>query len=135
MVIINEQKYDLDRVETEWGTFTRKYKNQIKTGIAPRINFFLCRDNENIKLTLELTVTREEFKDMEIGIKKDLKEEIADIGFEDDKGWMSLIGNDYTFFITKINNEKFATKFRCNSNYETLNIDMDEVIEIVLPTN
>lgn len=135
MIKINDKDYKLEGLDCRWGKFTRTRNSIIKTGIAPRLFFFVGEENDSIELPLELTITLEEFKNMLVGEEFDMKEEVTDIGYSDNKGWLSLAGNNCTFKVTKLDLDKFLIKFKCDDSFENISFEINEEIKLEFPKN
>lgn len=133
MIKINNKDYTLEEVECQWGKFTRTYHSITKTGIAPRLFFIVGEESDSKNLLLELTITDEEFKNMLIGKELDMKDEVTDIGYADDKGWLSLPISDYVFKVTKLDSDKFLIKFKCCDSFEDITFEIDEKIKLEYP--
>lgn len=132
MIKINDKEYNLENLNCHWGKFTRTYHSITKTGIAPRL-FFIVDEGDIKELLLELTITDDEFKDMPIGKELDMHEEVTDIGYSDNKGWLTLNGCDYIFKVTKLDLDKFLIKFKCKDFFENLSFEIDEKIILEFP--
>ena len=133
MIKINDKEYNLENLNCHWGKFTRTYHSITKTGIAPRLFFTVDEGDNSKELLLELTITDDEFKDMPMGKELDMYEEVTDIGYSDNKGWLTLNGNDYTFKITKLDSNKFLIKFKCGDSFENLFFEIEEKIILEFP--
>ncbi|MCX4248701.1 MAG: hypothetical protein OSJ65_02925 [Bacilli bacterium] len=133
MIKINDKDYKLKELDCHWGKFTRTYHSVTKIGIAPRLFFFVGEEDNIKELLLELTITDEDFKNMPIGKELDMKEEVTDIGYSDNEGWLTLAGNDCTFKVTKLDSDKFSIKFKCGDSFENLFFEIDEEIKIEFP--
>ena len=101
----------------EWGKFTRIYHSVRKTGLAPRLFFIVDKKNSK-ELLLELTITDDEFKNMPLRKELDMYDEVMDIGYKDNEGWLHLNENAYTFNVTKLDSNEFLIKFKCGDSFE-----------------
>lgn len=135
MLKINNKDYKLEELDCRWGKFTRTYNSITKTGVAPRFFFFTSDNDDEIELLLELTITDQEFINMPLGKELDMKEEVTDIGYSDELGWLSLAGNKCEFKVTKIDLNKFLFKFKCEDSFENINFEINEEIKLELPQN
>jgi len=130
MIKINDKEYKTYNTKISWEKFISYKYNQKRTGIAPRILFYV----DNINIEIELSFSKDMFEEMEIGNKSNIKEYITDISFTDGKGWITLMDGKYDFNITKINNKNFLIDFYVNYNYleeDDYNIIITEEIEIL----
>ncbi len=135
MIKINDKDYKLESLDCHWGKFTRTHNSITKTGVAPRLFFLVGEEDSSKELLLELTITDEEFKKMPIGKELNMKEEVTDIGYDDDKGWLTLSGSDYMLKITKLDTDEFLIKFKCGDSYEQISFEIDEEIKLEFPQN
>ncbi len=133
MIKINGENYKLEEVECFWGEFTRTYHSVTKKGIAPRLFFFVGEESDSKELMLELTITDEEFKAMPLDVELDMKEEVVDIGYADDEGWLSLSGKKCVFKITKLGENNFLMKFSCGDDFEKITFEIEEEITFEYP--
>lgn len=91
-------------------------------------------EGDNSKeLLLELTITDDEFKDMPIGKELDMYEEVTDICYSDNKGWLTLIGSNYIFKVTKFDLDNFLIKFKCENSIENIFFEIEEKIILEFP--
>lgn len=91
-------------------------------------------EGDNSKdLLLELTITDDEFKDMQIGKELDMYEEVTDIGYSDNKGCLTLNGSNYIFKVNKFDSDKFLIKFKCGNSFENLFFEIGEKIVLEFP--
>lgn len=135
MIKINSNEYKLEKLDCNWGKFTRSRNSITKTGIAPRLYFLVGEEVDSKELFLELTITDEEFRNMPIREELDMKEEVIDIGYIDNEGWISLAGKDCTFKVTKLDSNIFSIKFKCEDSFENLFLEIDEKIKLNFPIN
>lgn len=128
-----DKDYNLENLNCHWWKFTRTNHSITKTGIAPRL-FFTADEGDNSKdLLLEFTITDDEFKDMPIGKELDMYEEVTDIGYSDNKGWLNLNRSNYIFKVTKFDSDKFLIKFKCGNSFENLFFEIEEKIVLEFP--
>ena len=135
MIKINDKDYKLKELDCYWGKFTRTYHSIAKIGIAPRLFFRVGEESDSKELLLELTSTDEEFRNMPIEEELDMKEEVTDIGYADDKGWLTLAGNERVFKMTKLDSDSFLIKFKCGDSFEKISFEIDEKIKLEFSQN
>lgn len=135
MIKINDKEYNLEQLNCQWGKFTRTYHSITKTGIAPRLFFIIGEEYDSKELLLELTITDNEFKNMPLGKELDMYEEVIDIGYADNQGWLTLDRNNYIFKVTKLDSDKFLIKFKCGDSFENIFFEIDEKIKLEFPQN
>ena len=133
MIKVNEKKYNLESFDYRWGRFTRTYHSSKKTGLAPRLYFMVEEKENSIELLLELTITDDEFKNMPLRKEIDMRDEVIDIGYADNKGWFSLIQSNYTFKLTKLDSYCFLIKFKCEDSSLDVSFEIDEEIMFEYP--
>ena len=129
MIKINDEAYELQEFDIKWGKFTRMINSVKKTGIAPRVFFYVGSEEEK-EIIIELTYTQEEFQNMETGVELDMQKEIVDIIYNDEEGWISLGNTNFSCSLTKVEDKKFHIKFKCGDSFENIIIEIDELITL-----
>lgn len=65
---------------------------------------------------------------MSLGKEFDMYGEVTNIGYADNKDWLALAENGYTFKVTKLDSDKFLIKFKCDDSFENLFFEINEKI-------
>lgn len=128
MIKVNDKAYELGEFDIKWGKFWSKTNGVEKTGIAPRVFFYVGEGDDEKEIIIELTFTDKEFKELEIGKEINLKKEITDIIYNDKGGWLSISDSDYTCSLTKLEEDKFHVKFECHASFDEITIEIDEIL-------
>lgn len=133
MIKINDIEYKLEALDCYWGKFTGSCGFDIKTGIAPRLFFYVDTKENSKELLLELTITDDEFKNMPIGEEIDMRKEVTDIGYSDNKGWLTLGDTNCILKVTRLNSEKFLINFKSPESFESISFEINEEIKLDFP--
>lgn len=130
MIKFNDTKYDNNKYKVEYGKYSIKRKDKRINGTSPTIFFELAGTTSCI-IGVETVYDKKYLEELKISDKKDIKEYISDITYEDKDGWVSLICGNFESTIEKKKEKEFELNFKCNAkeNNETFNI---EIIETVL---
>ncbi|MCH5166581.1 MAG: hypothetical protein J1F35_01690 [Erysipelotrichales bacterium] len=128
MIKINDEDYELQDFDIKWGRFTRTINSVEKTGIAPRVFFYVGDENKVKEVIIELTFTKDEFQNMKINKEVDIQKEIIDIIYNDESGWISLGNTNFSCSLTKVEDRKFHVNFNCKDTFENISIEIDELI-------
>ena len=119
MVIVNNKEYTNYDIVTSWNDFSFNFNGHKKIGIAPFITFNI----ENISIWLELTFEDVMFKQLKLNNKVNIKDFIIDILYCNDRGWISISNNNFSSFITSINEDNFRLEITLISSRINFNID------------
>ena len=127
MIRMNDTKYQDYLIEVTWKNFSVSNKNAKKRfGEAPCITFQL---NQNTLIGLEFTFSKTMFLNTKINIKTNVKEYISDIIYATDKGWKSLILENYDGYITRVSEKTFHLDFYVLES--EIHIFIDENVDIL----
>ena len=128
MIKINDIVYNDVLKRVSFGEYNVTQDGKKRNGCAPFISFKL----DNILLGLETIYDKKWLKDLRINDKKDISKYITDITYEDEKGWISLLTNNYNCFITKVNDDLFVIEFSCDAEEcdEHYNILLNEELQL-----
>ena len=127
MVKINGKDYILEDYGVGWGNFFKETDAGRKEGIAPRFKFYIRDGEEEAEILLELSYKVEEFKAMKNNEEVDLKSEVTDIIYWNDD-WIGLIDCPFDCRLTRIDDDNFLLKFRCDDDFEEVHIEIEEIL-------
>lgn len=111
MIIINGKNFDNALKKVSFGVYNITQDGKKRNGSAPFISFKF----DNIILGLETIYDKKWLEELKLNDKKDISKYISDITYEDEKGWISLITGNYSCFINRAENNKFALEFSCEA--------------------
>lgn len=134
MIKINGTNNKLEEFQDLWGKAIRFSASGRKEGVAPRLFFYVGGCDDEKQILIELSFTKEEFDNMELNQEEDITKEITDIGYSDNKGWLTLIDSKFTCSLTKIDDNKAQIKFNCKDDFEDITIEIDEIVSHQITT-
>lgn len=131
MITINKRNYQNPLIKVSFGEYNINYNGKKRKGEAIFLSFKL----DNIYIGLETIYDKNWLKELNINDKKDISSFISDITYEDEKGWLSLIGGACKCFVNRIENNMFIFSFNCETEecgdyytisvYEKVKIDLE----------
>lgn len=104
MITINNKKYETHKTEITWGKFSYYTSDKIRKGLAPFITFNI---NDEIFIGLELIFSKEDFKATKEKNKINIKDYVSDILYKDKIGWRSIINNNFTCNLIRLDKHHF----------------------------
>lgn len=125
MIKIENKEYKQYSTSITWETFSAGSLEKRRSGLAPFITFQV----ENKYIGLEFSYAKKMFEKIKPNQSVNVKEYISDILYEDENGWISLLGN-YDCRITRINHNVFNIKFDIEA--AEISIQIDTNIELLV---
>ncbi len=127
MIKINNKEYNSYTTKIIWGNFEVVSYGKKRIGKAPIVRFNV---ENSVFLGLELTFSKEMFENMNLKTKKNIKQYISDIMYEDENGWISLVDGEYDCNILKIAEKTFIINLYVNAELDELKVVIDTEIEL-----
>ena len=112
MITLNDKKYEQVAVKVTYGKYDVKQNGQQRVGVSPIIEFKF----DDILLGIETTYDREWLKELKINDKQDISKYVSDVPFEDEQGFISLIGGICECYITRVSETEFIIDLNLDTN-------------------
>ncbi len=126
MIQINTKKYHNYSTKVTWEKFEVIHDGQKLKGLAPFISFNI---EDVIFIGLELILSQEMIESMKLNSQTNIKSYLTDILYEDSRGWISLITDEYDCTIVRLDERKFKIHFIVTSEIENIDIMIDTQVE------
>ena len=126
MIQINTKKYHNYSTKVTWEKFEVIHDGQKLKGLAPFISFNI---EDAIFIGLELILSQEIIESMKLNNQTNIKSYLTDILYEDSRGWISLITDEYDCTIVRLDERKFKIHFIVTSAIENIDIMIDTQAE------
>lgn len=127
MIKIADKRYEKYEIKIKWYKICRVLKGKKIEGFAPFLQFNI---EDKIFIGLETSIVKEAYDKIELDVKTDANCFLTDITYEDELGWVSIIDEKHSCYITKKSQDLIKLDFEMYSKELKSTIAIDCLIDM-----